>query len=107
MSGYTHWSPTLFMYICMYIIIHSSYMVYTCSNYHLTSSGLHCYMLCICIQVGAAFRPNPGQCELEPRTENGMNFLEYTEDRVYVSYYIYMCVCVVGACLLACVCICA
>ena len=83
------------MYICMYIlytcIVHSSYMC----------------LLCICIQVGAAFRPNPGQCELEPRTENGTKFLEYTEDRVYVSYYIYMCVCVVGGCLLACVCICA
>ena len=42
------------------------------------------------LQVGAAFQPNPGECNLEPDESGGQEFYEYTKDRVYVCYYIGM-----------------
>ena len=37
------------------------------------------------MQVGAAFRPNPGECLLEEGQEDGVTFQEYNKDNFYVS----------------------
>ena len=61
---------------------------------------VHMLML---LQVGAAFRPNPGQCGLVEKTEDGMTFAEYVEDTIYVSmtltsYQSTMYMCIVLVC---------
>lgn len=45
-------------------------------------------MFCV-FQVGAAFRPNSGECHLEYREENGQVYQEYTKDTIDVSQWVY------------------
>ena len=68
----------LYMHACIYMYMH----VYTCT----CMCVVHMLML---LQVGAAFRPNPGQCGLVEKTEDGMTFAEYVEDTIYVSMTVY------------------
>ena len=83
----------LFMYI-MHVHVHCIY-VYTvpraCIQWcNAQLSDIKILTVCdmfLCLQVGAAFRPNLGQCALSPNTENGATFDEYTEDTIYVSIF--------------------
>ena len=42
----------------------------------------------MCVKVGAAFQPNPGECFLEQRVdENGQTVQDYTKDMTYVRLF--------------------